>query len=692
MSLPDSEKASSGFTAVNGDAHAISSFRPAEATKPWRALSGKSSPGENITVSTSLPSHGWRPDIREVTANREDSNPSVDPASKRKRPENEDDAQSNNVDADGRESPKRRLLSNVLDSAVDLTSPDVEIDRIRPGLGQTSRASSPVPNLNRAPPPEVSSSAEARLMESARQFQQAQRAETAEKASPARDNYEMYDQSPPDDTTMNDGTDPKKRKRLFTNRTKSGCHTCRSRKKKCDEKKPICGNCERGRFDCGGYGTKPPKDYKPTTQSRTVMPQPKPPLQPSAGSYTDSAYVGPPSYWPQGEPPKSHPQHHSQSEIGRSYSHWGRLPDQASEAKPPSSRDSWPHPGWHTDHPPPPLPPPGSYYPERTPTSEYPILPPPNHIASTTPQPHMPLPPLQHSQPPPLAEPWAHQQHGYASHRYPPPPPSHVSSNNTHPSSSSHGSGRGRHHLSEKDKMLRGMPYLQYFDQQLIRERERCAQACLRYNKAAKPDGGISASQRAVFFSQILDPRESKDFVGPAGDIGSGTIVESPFKCDYGYHIHLGNDTIISMECYLQDGGGVFIGNRVVIGARVQLLTSTTSVDARVRAGGDGPGTRVTVKSGSIWVGDDTFIGAGAIVLPYVRIGNGAVVGAGSVVTRDVPDNTVVAGNPAKHIRTIDANADHHHSRELDAQEEKARRIMEDYVDCGFQPRTPRMI
>ncbi len=202
--------------------------------------------------------------------------------------------------------------------------------------------------------------------------------------------------------------------------------------------------------------------------------------------------------------------------------------------------------------------------------------------------------------------------------------------------SSSHSGGRYGYpqQMSEKEKMLRGLPFMHYTDPGLLRERERCTQALILYNEGANPDRNVSIDQRGQWFSQVLEPRkrpqnDQKDYHGPQGEIGDLSIVDTPFRCDYGYHIHLGKEVVISAECYLQDGGGIFIGDRVVVGHRTQLLTLTASVEAKKRGGSQGK-----TKAGTIWIGDDVFIGAGAIVLPYVTIGKGAVVGAGSVVSR----------------------------------------------------------
>ncbi|EME83996.1 uncharacterized protein MYCFIDRAFT_101699, partial [Pseudocercospora fijiensis CIRAD86] len=124
------------------------------------------------------------------------------------------------------------------------------------------------------------------------------------------------------------------------------------------------------------------------------------------------------------------------------------------------------------------------------------------------------------------------------------------------------------------------------------------------------------------------------------------SIVENPFNCDYGYNIILGNDVLVQKYCYFQDASKIIIGNRTIIGPNVRFCCMTASIDAEQRSG-----LRGDFMAGPIKVEEDVFIGADCIILPFRTIGKGAVVGAGSVVTRDVKPYTVVAGNPAKPVR-----------------------------------------
>ncbi|KAK3722667.1 hypothetical protein LTR37_002237 [Vermiconidia calcicola] len=695
LPFPRSEPLPAGFTAVNGESQAMSSFRPAGRSRPTITSPDNGSPRDTIVVSTKFHSHGWRPDAREASEMRSESE-HYDGLSHNKRKRNDEvgnDGELESTVEEGRQSPKRRYIPIVLDSAVDLTSPDTAFDRRLPEIASTGRERSPVNQGE--PPPKVRPETEKRLAESVLKFNQGrhvlelQQAQptAAPQGSPPDEDYDQQ-QSPAqdDDQPQGDNYDSKKgRKRNFSNRTKSGCHTCRSRKKKCDEAKPICNNCERGGFPCGGYGPKPP-GHKLLAQSRAVIP-----LQPSSKAAHETPPQGPTGHWP----PAS---------DGRNYSHWGRVPP-ATEYEPshpyletplmdprqPSSRDGPPGPIWppREHHPPPP---PLNYYRDRHPPADVSHIPrPPMHAAEHQPLPSLPPPPGL-----PQIDPWA-QPPGLGPYRPQTGPPTAISSSYSGSSSSGHrhlGLGYGIVGETEKEKMLRGKLYLHFTDSALIHERNMCLNAVYRYNRAADPDtsGLVTANQRAKLFTEILEPprrnhKDSREHWGPIGEIQDCTIVDSPFKCDYGYHIHIGKECTIMSGCYMQDGGGIFVGDRCIIGSNVQLLTMTASVDSNLRRGSQGK-----VRAGSIWIQDDVLIGAGAIVLPYVTIGKGAVVGAGSVVTKDVEENTVVVGNPAKTVRKIEAaNGDKHYSYKVQKQEEKALERMSAYANAGFKDRSPRL-
>lgn len=117
-----------------------------------------------------------------------------------------------------------------------------------------------------------------------------------------------------------------------------------------------------------------------------------------------------------------------------------------------------------------------------------------------------------------------------------------------------------------------------------------------------------------------------------------------PFYTDCGKNIHIGKNVFINMGCKFQDQGGIFIGDGALIGHNVVLATLNHAKS---------PQDRSSMLPAPIHIGENVWIGANATVLPGVTIGDGAIVAAGAVVTRDIPENTIVGGVPAKVIRTI---------------------------------------
>jgi maltose O-acetyltransferase len=130
------------------------------------------------------------------------------------------------------------------------------------------------------------------------------------------------------------------------------------------------------------------------------------------------------------------------------------------------------------------------------------------------------------------------------------------------------------------------------------------------------------------------------------GAVGEGTVVMPSFTCDYGYNIRLGRNVFINYQCVFLDCALIEIGNHVQIGPAVQLYTAIHPLDPAVRRSG-------LESARPIRLGNDVWIGGGAVVLPGVTIGDRGVVGAGAVVVRDVPPDTVVVGNPARVVRTL---------------------------------------
>jgi maltose O-acetyltransferase len=181
---------------------------------------------------------------------------------------------------------------------------------------------------------------------------------------------------------------------------------------------------------------------------------------------------------------------------------------------------------------------------------------------------------------------------------------------------------------TEKEKMLAGEMY-NLFDPQLLEDRQR-------------------TKQLVRLFNQTDSIAEQEEIIGQlVAKIGRDTIVEPPFFCSYGQNTYIGDHTYLNYSCTIVDNNQVRIGNYVMIGPMVQLYTAAHPLQAKQRI----QGWEITKP---ILIEDKVWIGGGAIILPGVTIGLNAVVGAGSVVTRSVPANTVVVGNPARVIKEIE--------------------------------------
>ncbi len=134
------------------------------------------------------------------------------------------------------------------------------------------------------------------------------------------------------------------------------------------------------------------------------------------------------------------------------------------------------------------------------------------------------------------------------------------------------------------------------------------------------------------------------------GAVGEGTEIRPPFSVDYGSHIRIGARCFANFGLVALDVAPITIGDDVQIGPNVQLLTPTHPLEPE-------PRRQKWEAARPITIGDNVWLGGGAIVLPGVTIGDNTVVGAGAVVTRDLPADVVAVGNPARVVRSLDAEA-----------------------------------
>ena len=182
--------------------------------------------------------------------------------------------------------------------------------------------------------------------------------------------------------------------------------------------------------------------------------------------------------------------------------------------------------------------------------------------------------------------------------------------------------------MTEREKMLAGQLY-DPFDPQLVETRRKARDLCWDLNATRDSN---EAERRAIL-QQLFSQG------------GDSVWMQPPFYCDYGTNIYLGKRVFFNFNCIVLDVCEVRIGNFTLFGPAVQIYTATHPMNADLR--------RQQESGKPITIGDDVWVGGGAILCPGVNIGSRTVIGAGSVVTKDVPAGVFAAGNPCRVIREI---------------------------------------
>lgn len=144
------------------------------------------------------------------------------------------------------------------------------------------------------------------------------------------------------------------------------------------------------------------------------------------------------------------------------------------------------------------------------------------------------------------------------------------------------------------------------------------------------------------------------------GSIGEDVYIDIDFRCEYGRNIHFGNKVIVNMNCTFLDNNRINIGNNVMIAPDVKIFTATHSVKLSERMPErKSPGASIcdTIAL-PVTIEDGVWIGGGSIILSGVTIGRNTVIGAGSVVTKNIPENSIAVGNPCRVIKEIEGNND----------------------------------
>ena len=183
--------------------------------------------------------------------------------------------------------------------------------------------------------------------------------------------------------------------------------------------------------------------------------------------------------------------------------------------------------------------------------------------------------------------------------------------------------------MNQKERMLAGLPYKAWLDG-LAEERMENKKRIYKYNNLP-PD---AVEEQDALIKEIL------------GKTGENVHIETPFHCDYGYNIEVGENFFANYNLTVLDVGKVRIGKNAQIAPNVSIYTAGHPIHPDARNTGYEYGIEITI-------GDNVWLGGNVCIMPGVTIGDNVVVGAGSVVTKDIPDNVIAAGNPCRVIRAI---------------------------------------
>lgn len=184
--------------------------------------------------------------------------------------------------------------------------------------------------------------------------------------------------------------------------------------------------------------------------------------------------------------------------------------------------------------------------------------------------------------------------------------------------------------MTEKEKCAKGELYNANFDEELVHERSTVKDLCCEYNQLKNSE----TDKRNSLIRKII-PNSKENL-----------LIEQPFWCDYGYNIHLGENFYSNHNLIILDGAKVTFGDNVFVGPNCAFYTAGHPLNPTKRNEG-------LEYAKPITIGNNVWLGGNVVVLPGISIGDDCVIGAGSVVTKDIPENSVAVGNPCRVIRDI---------------------------------------
>ena len=194
---------------------------------------------------------------------------------------------------------------------------------------------------------------------------------------------------------------------------------------------------------------------------------------------------------------------------------------------------------------------------------------------------------------------------------------------------------------SEKEKMISGKPYKAFGDE-LLAERQYAKEMIFDFN-SLRPN---QIDERNEILKRLLGKTKDKYFIEP------------PFRCDYGYNIEIGENFYSNYNLIILDCAPVKIGDNVLIGPNVSIYTAGHPLHYEIR-------NQEYEYAFPIIIGDNVWIGGNVVINPGVSIGENSVIGSGSVVTKDLPNNVIAIGNPCKVLRVITDDDKHYYFKNL---------------------------
>ena len=184
--------------------------------------------------------------------------------------------------------------------------------------------------------------------------------------------------------------------------------------------------------------------------------------------------------------------------------------------------------------------------------------------------------------------------------------------------------------MTEYEKMVEGLIY-NPGDEKIISEQLQYQDKLWEFNQL-KPS---QYSEKIKYMKEMF------------AECGDNCYIELPFRANWGgHHVHFGSGIYANSNLTIVDDGHVYVGDKVMFGPNVMITTANHPIEPTLRAKG-------LQYNKDVYVGENTWIGAGVIIVPGVRIGKNTVIGGGSVVTKDIPDNVVAVGNPCRVLREV---------------------------------------